>query len=58
MKTYNMSCKESTTRDRSCSDMREATQLKNSCTAMGAICSLSGMSGSHRSLKVSKSDAH
>lgn len=45
-----MSCKESTTRERSCSDMREATQLKNSCTATGAICSSSGMRGSHRSL--------
>lgn len=50
VKTYKMSCKESTTRERSCSDMREATQLKNSCTATGAICSSSGMRGSHRSL--------
>lgn len=50
VKIYSMSCKESTTMERSCSDMREATELKNSCTATGAICSLSGMRGSHSSL--------
>ncbi len=57
VKKYNRSCNESTTKLRSCNDMRAATQLKNFWTATGASCSFSGMRGSHRLLKVWKSDA-
>lgn len=57
VKKYKRSCSDSTTKLRSCNDMRAATQLKNSWTATGATCSLLGMRGNHRSSKVSRSDA-